>query len=214
MDRTLEPVLMTGDEQCKQFDRARNQTRLNLFVDQLQSTFKLEGNVADLGCGPGWVDIELCKRYDIVIDAYDGSSTMINHAKHNVRDAELCSRIFLHCQEFDSINETYSTVISTDALHHVADPATFWNLIKCMNPNRVFVMDLVRPDSVEQLERIVRVCSTTQDPLYVEDFRRSLMAAFTEDEIRQQLKQSNLNLDVTVIGKIFKTAFVHGVLTD
>lgn len=203
---------MTGVEQCEQFDRARNQTRLNLFIKKLQSTFELDGSVADLGCGPGWVDIELCKHYNVVVDGYDGSSTMLEYAVQNVSQEHLDGKIFFHHMKFDDIVETYPTVISTDALHHVTNPETFWNVIKCMNPNRVFVMDLVRPDTEEQLERIVRVCSTTKDALYVEDFRRSLMAAFTVDEIKQQLTDAGLNLSVETVGQVFKSIFIYGEL--
>ena len=61
-------------------------------------------------------------------------------------------------------------------------------------------MDLRRPESTTVAQHIVEnVAANAADVLKI-DFYNSLLAAFTPDEIRQQLQAADLDLDVTLWG--------------
>ena len=61
-------------------------------------------------------------------------------------------------------------------------------------------MDLLRPASPKKAKEIVEQYSGNEHPVLKEDFYNSLLAAFTLDEIKEQLKKANLtNLNAEVI---------------
>ncbi len=61
-------------------------------------------------------------------------------------------------------------------------------------------MDLRRPDSSQAAQEIVETVTTDEAEVLRIDFYNSLLAAFTPDEIREQLKAAAMNLDVTLSG--------------
>lgn len=213
MIRITEPELMVDPAQCKQFASARSQQRENLFLKKLKQTFTLAGQVADLGCGPGTYDILLCDTFEhIHIDAYDASQPMLDLAQQ-----QRSSRISWIHSEFENIDRVYDSVISVDTLHHVHDPLTFWHTVNRISQpgSQVFVMDHVRPINQTVLDRIVNSMSTTNDAIYMTDFRNSLLAAHSVQEIQQQLNQAGLNwLTVSTVGTLFQICFIIGIKPD
>ena len=98
--------------------------------------------------------------------------------------------------------ETFDGVISNSLLHHLPNPNVFWEEIKHLGKNgtAVFIMDLLRPASKETARAIVEQYASNEHPALKEDFYNSLLAAFTLDEIKAQLKEVNLiNLNVEII---------------
>ena len=209
MIRITEPELMVDPTQCNQFASARSRQRENLFIEKLKQTFELTGQVANLGCGPGTYDTLLCDTFEhIHIDAYDASMPMLDLARQQDN-----SRISWIHNEFNNINRVYDAVISVDTLHHIHHPQTFWKTINRISKSGslVFVMDHIRPKDKTVLDRIVNLMSTTNDPVYVTDFRNSLLAAHSVQEIQQQLNLANLNwLTVSTTGTLFQICFITG----
>src|SRR5205823_1087667 len=80
-------------------------------------------------------------------------------------------------------------VICNSVLHHMPDPSPLWHEIKRLAaPNGlIFVRDLRRPESDEVAKQLVQQHAANEPPLLQEEFHRSLLAAFTPDEIRKQL---------------------------
>jgi NAD(P)-dependent dehydrogenase (short-subunit alcohol dehydrogenase family) len=64
----------------------------------------------------------------------------------------------------------------------------------------VFVVDLRRPDSVDDARRLVATHVAGEPDILRRDFFNSLCAAFTTDEISAQLRHAGLALDVVDVG--------------
>jgi hypothetical protein len=54
-------------------------------------------------------------------------------------------------------------------------------------------MDLLRPDSTEAAQAIVDQYAANEPPILRRDFYRSLLAAFTEDDVAAQLAEMNFS---------------------
>ncbi len=174
-----------------------------LFVDSLINDFPgYLGTAVDIGCGPGDVVIRLARAVPGVrITAIDGSAPMITRARDAVRTAGLDARITLMQGYIPGValeDRGYDVVLSKDLLHHLPDPAVLWNEIRRLGRSgaAVYVMDLVRPPAPSDARRIVEDVAASEDPILQEDFFRSLCAAFTPPEVRQQLLEAGIDLRV------------------
>lgn len=192
MQRVLEPEIMVDIDQCREYYRANRDPIYSIVLTYLRG---IKGRVADLGCGPAQIDKVLCDHFsDITIDAYDGSHIMLDIAREHIGDH---NRINLIHSKFQDITESYDTVISMNTLHHIEEPKLFWDVVSRISNRgaRIFVLDLCRPESKEDIPRIVDSTTEFDDPIYKEDYRNSLAAAFTEDELRQQVKRLGLKVE-------------------
>ena len=61
-------------------------------------------------------------------------------------------------------------------------------------------MDLVRPDSEDAARAMVKEGAGSEHPILQHDFYNSLLAAFTPEEIRRQLRDAGLELSVALTG--------------
>ena len=106
----------------------------------------------------------------------EGLETRIRLEKHYLPDASL------ERQDCDA-------VISNSLLHHVQDPVALWRTAtKCVRPNSpVLVVDLLRPADPETVIRLVNQHAGDAPSLLRRDFIASLHAAYSLDEVRQQL---------------------------
>jgi SAM-dependent methyltransferase len=203
---------MIDIQQCNEFFKNHPESRDTNFIEWIKERNNIVGTVANLGCGPGRLDRKFCAVFpDTTIDAFDGSKTMLEIAKENL--GTLSNRIQLKHQSLvDVVDNNYDTVISSDTLHHIHDPMDFWSTIKRIT-RTFYVTDLVRPDSIEQVDRIIRTLTRKNDDFYREDFRNSLCASFTIDEIKSQLANSHIdNYDIVVTGEVCKTVYIYGVI--
>jgi ubiquinone/menaquinone biosynthesis C-methylase UbiE len=207
MDRIPEPELMTDDAQCEAYASAdfgvSNQTFVEIVRELIPATAT---NVVDLGCGPGDVMIRLARACpSLKITAVDGSPAMIELAQKAIEECGLSMSISalqgyvpglpLPVGHFDA-------VLSKDFLHHLPDPMALWHEVRrLIKPGGLIcVMDLRRPDSPEAAQEIVQAVAGNEAEVLKIDFYNSLLAAFTPDEIREQLQAAALNLDVTTSG--------------
>jgi cyclopropane fatty-acyl-phospholipid synthase-like methyltransferase len=207
---------MIDFDQCQQFSRNHPQSRDSNTVQWIKSKSQVHGKVLDIGCGPARLDIMLCDTFpNIVIHAIDGSHAMLEIAKNNIETENLQSKIQVaHCDVKD-IKGEFDTVISSDTLHHMHDPLIFWHAIKrvAKSMTQIFVVDLVRPDNMDQVNRILKVLARTNDQIYIDDFRNSLCAAFSQSEINDQLNAIGLDdFEVAVVGDVCKTVYIHGII--
>jgi 2-polyprenyl-3-methyl-5-hydroxy-6-metoxy-1,4-benzoquinol methylase len=200
MKRTLEPELMDDPEQALAYARADFEKENQGFVDRFREYFPefTEGHVLDLGCGPGDIPVRFVRAFPLCrITGVDASEAMIGLADAAVKQAGLADRIAFRCERFQgvSLTESADAAVSNSLLHHVPNPLQFWyrlrQLVRAGSP--VLVMDLLRPDSSEEAQAIVDRYAAKESEILRRDFYRSLLAAFTEDEVAAQLAEMNLS---------------------
>jgi ubiquinone/menaquinone biosynthesis C-methylase UbiE len=159
-------------------------------------------DVVDLGCGPGDVDVRLARAApDVRITAVDGSAPMVALARHAVRAAGLDGRVTVMQGYVPGValqGRRYDAILSKDLLHHLRDPSVLWREVSRLGRTgaAVGVMDLIRPATPGDARRIVDTAAAGEDPILREDFYYSLCAAFTIDELREQLATAGLTFEI------------------
>lgn len=207
MQRVPEPELMLDPEQVLAYARADFSAPHDHFIALFRERFghTISGSVLDLGCGPG----DICQRFANAFPAcallgVDGSQPMLELGRTDTRDAGLDDRIEFHYGRFPEIEltERFDTLISNSLLHHLDNPQVMWqSLCKYGNPGaQVFVMDLLRPTSLEQAEALVAMYASNEPDILRHDFYHSLLAAWQPDEVSRQLQQQGLSqLQIEVV---------------
>jgi cyclopropane fatty-acyl-phospholipid synthase-like methyltransferase len=199
MNRILEPELMDDPEQALIYAQADFEQENQGFVDRFRDYFPdfSEGQVFDLGCGPGDIPIRFARLFPSCrITGVDASAPMVRLAEDAVQQAGLSGRITFSCERFQDLAgvSIADAAISNSLLHHVPNPLQFWHKLRlAVKPGSpVLVMDLLRPDSPEDAQAIVDRYASDAPDILRRDFYNSLLAAFTEDEIGAQLARMNL----------------------
>ena len=199
MDRVLEPELMDDPEQAAAYAAADFSQENQGFVQRFEEYFPgfSAGRVLDGGCGPADIPIRFARRYPAChVTAVDASMPMIQLAEQAVAAAGLNERITLRCERFEAVPgaNLFDAVLSNSLLHHLANPLQFWHKLRqLVKPGApVLIMDLLRPESLEEAQAIVDRYAAGAPAVLRRDFLNSLMAAFTEDEITTQLARLNL----------------------
>jgi hypothetical protein len=93
-------------------------------------------------------------------------------------------------------------LLSNSLLHHLADPLVLWQSIRrwSLLTSAVFVMDLLRPDSLREVQRLVDHYAADEPDVLRRDFHNSLLDAYRPDEVRDQLRRAGLrDLEVEVV---------------
>jgi SAM-dependent methyltransferase len=156
------------------------------------------GRIIDLGCGPADVTIRFVNAFpEVTALGVDGSEAMLAFGRRHVRDAGLDSRITLenrYLPDFALETRAFDAVISNSLLHHFADPIALWRTAgMCAKPNApVLLIDLLRPPDHDTVVRLVNEHAKDAPPVLQRDFIASLHAAYTIDEVRQQLGAASL----------------------
>lgn len=170
---------------------------MRLFMEQFGSDMK--GYVLDLGCGPGNISFRFAKAFpDCIVHAIDGSKEMIRIATNFLSEMpEVKSRLIFIKATIPDINpplDCYDVIISNSLLHHLHEPLILWNTVKRFSREGtiVFIRDLKRPFTREEAQRIVETYSGNEPEILKRDFYNSLLAAFTVDEVKEQLKNTGL----------------------
>ncbi len=170
------------------------------FLDRFREYFPefTEGHILDLGCGPGDIPVRFARALPSCrITGVDASEPMIELAGVAVKQAGLADRITFRCERFQGVSliEPVDAAVSNSLLHHVPNPLQFWYRLRqlVMPGSPVLVMDLLRPDSPEEAQAIVDRYAAKEPEILRRDFYRSLLAAFTEDEVAAQLAEMNLS---------------------
>ena len=201
MKRTPEPELMAATAQARAYAEADFSESNAMFVEIFRATWgnaPASGRVLDLGCGPADIPIRIAQAFpEITIDAIDGSESMLRCAREAVAKANLLKRINLLRRRLPDQRlemASYGGVICNSLLHHLAEPDGLWKTItRCAGLGAVVVvMDLIRPDDEAAVDRLVEAYAAGAPEILRQDFRASLCAAYTLQEVEAQLQASGL----------------------
>jgi len=201
LHRQAEPELMDETEEAYAYALADFADVNAAFVDRLceLSEDLPEAMALDLGTGPGDIPVRVARaKPGWRIWAVDASWAMLEHAKEAYSKANTVSSMGLLMSDAKVLpicNHCLDVVFSNSILHHINQTAMLWNDIKRVaKPGAlVFLRDLARPASASDALDIVRKHAAKESQLLREEYYRSLLSAYTVDEIQDQLETAGLD---------------------
>jgi SAM-dependent methyltransferase len=221
MQRVTEPELMDDQTQAEAYaaaDFAEAHSRIVAGFDHCFPGDEITGHVLDLGCGPGDICFRFAARFPACsVVGVDGAAAMIRLAnERRAREAVTHERVrfvegLLPGAPIPKV--PYEAVISNSLLHHLHEPQVLWETVsRYASPGtRVYVVDLLRPQTVAEAQRLMNVYAAGEPDILRRDFYNSLCAAFEPREVEAQLSAAGLaGLAVDVISD--RHLAVHGVL--
>ena len=186
---------MDTKEQARSYASADFAGANKLFIDTLQKRIKVtaQTKLLDIGCGDGEILIQIHNMLQCNITALDGSKCMLDELNqklkiHNINDVVVVNE---KLETNSLLDKSFDLVISNSVLHHVESPSLFWeNVIDLTKPGGfIAVMDLFRPETESSLIKTLKTYGG-EDPVLLKDFENSLRAAYTIDEVQEQLQKS------------------------
>lgn len=200
MQRIPEPELMNDPAQAKAYAQGDFAEPHNAFVHYFRSRFPDfdEGDVADLGCGAADVIVRFARAYPRAdITGVDGAEAMLDFARSRIEEAGLKQRIRLVQCLLPSAalrSRRFDVVLSNSLLHHLDDPRVLWQTVsRIARPEaKIQIMDLLRPDTPIDAQRLVGLHARDAPAILRRDFYNSLRAAYTAEEVSQQLAACDL----------------------
>ncbi len=175
-------------------------------------------NIVDLGTGTALIPLELLSRsVDIAsILACDLAAEMLKLAKSNLlRHPQGNKAVPVYCdaKQLPIEDRSCDVLMSNSIVHHIPDPIrVFREMKRVLRPGGLlFVRDLMRPGSADEVERIVETYAGNENEFQQQMFRQSLHAALTVEEVRQLLLNSGFDADtVTATSDRHWTICGHG----
>jgi len=203
LNRIPEPELMNDEDQAKAYAYADFSEPHNLFIKTFREKFpailpSFNDTVLDLGCGPCDVTRRFAEAYkDAGFHAVDGAFEMLKHAQHINQQQGFTLRIKLIEGSIPEVmfpQKKYHAIISNSLLHHLADPMVLWQTIKqhAKPFAHIFIMDLKRPVDEQTVKFLSSEYAANEPEVLRTDFENSLRAAFTIEEVQQQLDEAGL----------------------
>ncbi|MFB3893952.1 MAG: class I SAM-dependent methyltransferase [Phycisphaerae bacterium] len=215
MKRQAEGEIMDIPAEAEAYAQADFADVNQAFVDRLLELAAGMDNIRalDLGTGPADIPVRLLKtlrarsgaagKASWRITAVDGSRPMLEHAAKLVEQAGMADDIILRYADAKNTGlpaKSFDVVFSNSILHHLTETAAFWAEIKRVaKPAAViFLRDLARPADEQEARRIVDKYAGTASNILWDEYFRSLLAAYTVDEVRRQLAQAGLSPQLSV----------------
>jgi len=211
MPRILETEVMNDPLSVDAYNDAHSKTSLSTFaLSQLTTNFDIK-TVADLGCGSCNYYSKLFEIFPVAkVTGFDASKSMLEKAKTNTITM---NTEFIEYYINSIPDQKFDLVSSFLTLHQLPNPNIMWDTIKRISNNNNFILfDLLRVEEDSVANEIVNFFSPTKDNVFDLDFKNSLKAAFTEEEIKQQLKDNDIKATTKIIelSPIFKTILIIG----
>jgi SAM-dependent methyltransferase len=211
-ERIPEPELMDDAAQVDAYASADWSESHDRLMRQILDHFPREsitGLFLNLGCGSGDDTFRFLRDYpDTRVTAIDGAARMVERAERDLHERypQFLGRVEFHVAYIPSADipvNDYAGVISNSLLHHFHDPGAFWTAVRQHSRpgSRIFVGDLRRPDSLPAVDGLIDLYAAEAPEVLKEDFRNSLRAAFTVEEVQAQLRSAGLDeLKVQAVG--------------
>jgi len=153
------------------------------------------GRVLDIGCGPGWLALELGRRGQTV-DAYDLSPEAIALAKRMLDEnpyKDGFGEVTYHIEDVSKLdlgNDTFNAVSGWAAFHHLPDVNAFMDQVqRALKPGGIVAsLDSLPRGRVEKwIERFFRLILPTYDRTYRKKIRDSIrrIRGITQEQPRR-----------------------------
>lgn len=194
LPRVLEPEAMDSPGEAHDYDAMDHAQVNRAFVDDLLAFAPAVADgpspLLDLGTGTAQIPIELCQRAPQArVLAVDLAASMLDLAGANLVLAGLRGRIALEQVDAKGLPYaagSFAATISNSIVHHVPQPrAMLAEAVRVTAPGGIlFIRDLLRPDTDEQVAQLVARYAATATPRQRALFQASLHAALNLAEIR------------------------------
>jgi ubiquinone/menaquinone biosynthesis C-methylase UbiE len=195
--------LMTDINQCVLYNKYTSDLEtLHEYIQTYQSLIGIkEGTVIDLGSGTCNFVIALAQNFpNLNFVCYENSPSMIKIATDNINSAGLSSKIQLIQNDIFHATGNYDVALANRLLHHIDDTKEFWKLMNLLS-NNILVIDIDRPP--KHLVDHIKESNEYQDDVYKEDLISSLQAAYSLEEVTEQIKEYNYNITTDNQYKLF-----------
>lgn len=204
--RTPEPELMDLPDEVRAYALADFAEVNQLFVERLVELALASIDPAgersiraiDLGCGPGDIARRVAlTRPNWQIVAADASKPMLDWAAGAFARAGVGDRV--SCAVIDAkrtglADAAFDVAFSNSLVHHLTDAAAMWREVaRIVRPGGlIFFRDLYRPPDAATARQIVQTHAGGESELLREEFYRSLLSAWSPEELRAQLSAAGL----------------------
>lgn len=191
IDRILEPEVMDNDIEAYEYDQM-DFTEVNTDFALLASKLgKKEAKVLDIGTGTARIPLILSDlRPQWHITAVDLAESMLKLASQNIEKAGKSRQITLTLVDGKKMpydDHSFDVVMSNSLVHHIPNPLDLFKEIdRVVKANgSILIRDLLRPESENDIEEIVKQANLDYNPRQKQLFKDSLHAALTLTEIKK-----------------------------
>ena len=199
LKRILEPEVMDTERDAAEYDTMDFVEVNQAFAQRALELAPPSGRVIDLGTGTARIPLLMLQlgKKDLRIHALDLSGEMLKVAKRNLELARLTDRIKLHladAKDLPFFNGEFDMGISNSLAHHIPEPGViFMEMARVVKSGgAVFLRDLLRPESVREVNRIVSTYAAGADEHQRKLYRDSLYASLTLDEVEAYVREAGL----------------------
>ena len=211
--RITEPEVMNDPLQVDAYAAADFSNTDQAMVDRIATLLESSGNsfpdrarLLDLGCGPGNISSRLAQRWPhCSVLGLDAADRMIAVADERRSAAGISRERLRYDKAFLPLSQAgkpANLIVSNSLLHHLHDPHQLWSSLIPLASAHCLVLhrDLRRPDSEACIDQLCD-CHVAHAPAVLQrDYRASLHASFTPDEVGVQLQDAGLgHLRVTAV---------------
>ncbi len=213
MQRVPEPELMQNLDQVKAYAEAdfneSDDQLLSRIQEYLCDNSKIPDStslIIDIGCGPGNLTERISGNWPTSkVIGLDGSEAMLCIARDRQKQKNKRStalniqylnlNISLIGNEIGALEKRADLIVSNSFFHHMHNSSNFWKALKLFSHKGSvhFHRDLRRPSSQDEVVALQKKYLTNSPTVLIDDYLASLQAAFTVDEVKDQLRSEGLD---------------------
>jgi len=207
--RILETEVMDSPEEAVEYD-AMDHGEVNArFADDClralaQAGLPADCRALDIGTGTALIPIEIVRRSPrLQITAIDLAEEMLKLGRRNVERAGLAGQITLARADAKDLPQgagEFDAVLSNSIVHHIPEPLAVFTAMRraCRPRGLLFIRDLLRPETTDELDTLVRTYAGEASNRQRQLFADSLHAALTVKEVAALLQTVGLPADAAL----------------
>lgn len=192
LTRVLEPEVMDTPDEAHEYDAMDHAAVNDKFAADFFAVCPTPGGVVlDVGTGTAQIPIRMAAVHPTVrVHAIDLADEMLKLAAANIGKAGVADRVTVekvNGREMPFADGRFAAVVSNSIIHHIPEPyICFAEMVRvCAAGGVLFVRDLLRPETEEELAHLVRTYAGDATPKQRQLFGDSLRAALTLAEVRE-----------------------------